>query len=112
MVLLPRGSFAVSPNGEYIAATNTKTGLDWYSVRMRQRISKTAIKDGYSRKSMIMPVQFLTDTTVVCGHHLGCLMVAQHGHDHPRVFGKPERTPAQYVVSLQLNCLIHIPQEH
>lgn len=97
-----RGSFAISPNGEYIAATNLKNGLDWYSTTMGGYVTKTAVRDSYDKKSMMMPVAFLTESTAVCGHHRGFLAVVQHGHDKPRVLGELGGPPAQYVVSPSL----------
>jgi hypothetical protein len=99
MLTVDSGSFAVSPSGRLIAATNLISGVEWFSAVTKSHLSCTKVVDDYDHSSYLLPIVFLSDTTFIMGHNAGKVVFGSHGVDATEVLVDHEgRLPCRFLV--------------
>ncbi|RXW15648.1 hypothetical protein EST38_g10206 [Candolleomyces aberdarensis] len=91
-------SFALSPSGRLIAATNLISGIEWFSAVTKTHLSTTKVEDDYMLRSFKLPIEFISDTTFVVGHNSGKVMYGSYGVDATDVLAVHEvNLPSQFL---------------
>ncbi|KAJ2931544.1 hypothetical protein H1R20_g5547, partial [Candolleomyces eurysporus] len=104
------GSFAISPSKKLIAATNLRSGVDWFDVNSSQFISTTAVEDDYLESNYMLPIFFLGEKSFVCGHNTGSAIIGGNGLDGVRQIasGNPVRYPSQLLLKIVIILLASV----